>query len=72
MLRRIICLLSGERMLFNTTLPYRYKTGKVIDASLGGGNKAFFRVSRTLKTKPVQTYNNGQKPCYEVWGKEEV
>ena len=70
MLRRLIYLLSGERMLFSTTTPRMYGVGRVIDRDLGGGNKVLFRVSRVIKTKPVKPYNNSEQDCYEIWGRE--
>jgi len=70
MLERIICNLSGERILFNTATPSKFLPGKVIQIKLGGGNKAIFRISRVIKSRPIKTLNNGLRTCFEVWGKE--
>jgi hypothetical protein len=70
MLNNLFKKLRGERILFNTAIATRYPTGKAVQIKLGGGNKALFRVTRVVRSKPVKTFNNGTRECYEVWGKE--
>ena len=70
MLKKLIYTLSGERMLFNTSIPWKYRTGKVLSIKLGRGTNALFRVSRVLKSKPIHVKGSASE-CYEVWGREE-
>jgi hypothetical protein len=71
MLNRIFYSLLGEKSLFYTEKPTKYRRGKVVSLPLDNQERALIRVSRLVKTHPIRTIDGNLRDRYEVWGREE-